>query len=60
MKESEFKLNEYGEVDVDYYVAHAEQLRREYVAELTGKLVAKVKALFHIKADAAHKAVASH
>lgn len=60
MKESQFKLNEYGEIDVDYYVVQAKQARREYVASLAAKLVSKVKALFQVKSEGAHKVVASH
>lgn len=48
MTEQKPRLNQYGSVDVDYYVQLALKQRSEYIAQLATALKARVKAFFHI------------
>ncbi|SIS53102.1 RSP_7527 family protein [Neptunomonas antarctica] len=44
--DTELKLDINGNVDTDYYIKQAYQLRHEYNAALILKLTTKIKALF--------------
>lgn len=48
MTNHEYKLDTYGNVDIDYYLKLARQQRAQYVAELGSAFAAKVKALFRV------------
>lgn len=56
MTDQELKLDERGNVDIDYYLKLARAQRAEYIAELGASFAAKVKALFRV----APKLSASH
>jgi hypothetical protein len=43
------KLDEYGNIDVDYYTQLAAQQRSEYIAHMAGSLKAKIKSFFQVK-----------
>ncbi|WP_421848576.1 RSP_7527 family protein [Marinomonas sp.] len=43
---NDLKYDAFGNLDADYYVEKAYELRRQYYAQLTAKAVAGVKAFF--------------
>ncbi|MCM0612561.1 hypothetical protein KFJ24_08775 [Marinobacter sediminum] len=42
------KLDEQGNIDVDYYTKIARQERSEYIAQMAASLKAKIKSFFHV------------
>ncbi|TGN40300.1 RSP_7527 family protein [Marinobacter confluentis] len=46
MSNQTIKLNEHGNIDIDYYTRLASQQRSEYIALKAAALTAKVKSLF--------------
>ncbi|WP_115720238.1 RSP_7527 family protein [Gallaecimonas mangrovi] len=63
MDKTDIKLDRFGNVDVDYYVAQAQQLRREYLSQLGASIKTKVKAFFRVegaKLSGGHRHSASH
>lgn len=46
-EELDIKLDENGEIDLEYYYSKADRMRAEYVMELFHSAKTSVKALFH-------------
>lgn len=46
MKNQTYKLNEHGNIDIDYYTKLASEQRSEHIAHMAASLTAKIKALF--------------
>ncbi len=44
--ELDIKLNKFGHIDTDYYIAEAHKMRSEYNSELIQAFKTKLKALF--------------
>lgn len=43
------KLNELGNIDMDYYTQLAAQERSEHIAQMAASLKASIKSFFHVK-----------
>jgi hypothetical protein len=43
---NDYKYDEFGQLDTDYYVAQAKTLRNAYFAELAKSLIKNAKAMF--------------
>lgn len=42
------KLDELGNIDIDYYISIARQQRSEYIAQTATSLKARIKSFFHV------------
>lgn len=49
MLEHDLKLDDHGNINVDYYIRLAHKQRSEYVAELGSSLKSKIKGFFRVE-----------
>lgn len=58
---NDLKYDTFGNLDADYYVEKAYELRREYYAEIAKKMTASVKAFFaNLSASRSLKSASQH